>query len=172
MQSKIRDLVAASLRACCRFHQSLNSKLWSPTATAISVTFIKIYANRIQLIYLIQGGSSWSPLPDAASQLSSSELAVLLQLQYDEETRILTAERAGLAAAAQPLFDCGVCMDTLQEESIARIEPCGHPFCRDCVRGFIVSQIESHRFPALCPTCTAEQGNNSESIGSMCELYW
>jgi hypothetical protein len=65
------------------------------------------------------------------------------------------------------VFDCGVCMDTLPEESIARIEPCGHPFCRDCVRGFVSSQIESRRFPVLCPTCTAE-GHDAESIGSKC----
>ncbi|KAI0297436.1 hypothetical protein BC826DRAFT_933608, partial [Russula brevipes] len=59
-------------------------------------------------------------------------------------------------------------MDTLPEDSIAPIEPCGHPFCRECIRGFIVSKIESRRFPVLCPTCTAESGNGSESaIGSM-----
>ena len=92
----------------------------------------------------------------------------MLQLQFDEENRLLLAERAELAAAVQRVFDCAVCMDTLPEESIARIDPCGHPFCRDCVRGLVESQIESRRFPVLCPACTAEPGNDSESIGSMC----
>jgi hypothetical protein len=93
----------------------------------------------------------------------------MLQRQFDEEDHMLITERAELLAAAeqQRVFDCGVCLDTLQEESIARIDPCGHSFCRECIRGFIVSQIESRRFPVLCPTCTAGPSNNRpESIGS------
>ena len=113
-------------------------------------------------------GRTWSPLTDETTPYSSRELAAILQSQFDEENRLLLAERAGLAAAAQHVFDCAVCMDTLPEESIARIDPCGHPFCRDCVRGLIESQIESRRFPVMCPACTAEPGNNSESIGSRC----
>jgi hypothetical protein len=103
--------------------------------------------------------------------LTSSQLAVMLQRRFDEENRLLAAERAELAAAAaeaqQRVFDCGVCMDTLPEESIARIEPCGHSFCRGCVRGLIVSHVELRRFPVLCPTCTAEPDKNRpESVGS------
>ncbi|KAH9988131.1 hypothetical protein BJV77DRAFT_1061466 [Russula vinacea] len=86
----------------------------------------------------------------------------MLQRQFDEEDRLLAAERAELAAAGQQrAFDCGVCMDTLPEDSIARIEPCGHPFCRECVR-------EARRFPVLCPTCSAERSKNRpESIGKV-----
>ena len=79
---------------------------------------------------------------------------------------MLAAERAGLAAAAQYVFDCGVCMDTLPEDSIARIDPCGHSFCRECVRSLIVSQVESRRFPVLCPTCTAERITGTAETGS------
>lgn len=102
---------------------------------------------------------------------SSDQLASMLQRQFDEEDRRLAAERAELAVAAEKerVFDCGMCMDTLPEESIARIEPCGHSFCRECVRELIVSQIESRRFPVLCPTCTAGPGNSGhpESIGKI-----
>jgi hypothetical protein len=93
----------------------------------------------------------------------------MLQRQFDEEDHLLVAQRADLLAAVeqQRVFDCGVCLDTLPEESIARIDPCGHSFCRECIRGFIVSQIESRRFPVLCPTCTAGPGDNHpESTGS------
>ncbi len=90
----------------------------------------------------------------------------MLQLQFDEEDRMLAAERAKLAAAAQRVFDCGVCMDTLPEDSIARIKPCGHSFCRECVRSLVVSQIECRRFPVLCPTCSAERRTGAEGIGS------
>jgi hypothetical protein len=93
----------------------------------------------------------------------------MLQRQFDEEDRRLAAERAELVAAAeeQRVFNCGMCMGTFPEESIARIEPCGHPFCRECVRELIVSQIESRSFPVLCPTCKAGPGSGRpESIGS------
>ena len=98
--------------------------------------------------------------------LSSGQLAAMLQRQFDEEDHLLAAERADLIAAAAQ-FNCGSCTSTLSEESIARIEPCGHSFCRECVRGLIVSRVESRRYPVLCPTCTAGSGKNrQESIGS------
>ena len=96
---------------------------------------------------------------------AGEQLAAMMQRQFDEEDHLLAAERA--AEEQQRVFDCKICMDTLPEESIARIEPCGHSFCKECIRGLIVSQIESRRFPVLCPTCTAEPDNNRpESIGS------
>jgi Ring finger domain len=93
------------------------------------------------------------------------------QRGFDEEDYLLAMdmEHAEILAASeqQRVFDCGVCLETLPEESIARFDPCGHSFCRECVRGLIVSQIESRRFPVLCPTCTAEPENNRpERIGS------
>ena len=151
-------------------HQAFNPKLWHSADTSVSSSRFTSIA--IRLIHLIQSGFPWSSLDDVAPHLSNREYAALLQLQFNEEDRLLATERAELATAAQRLFDCGVCLDTLPEESIARIEPCGHPYCRDCIRGFIVSQIESRHFPVLCPTCTAEPGNNSEAIGSKCELDW
>ncbi|KAH9059758.1 hypothetical protein EDB87DRAFT_741018 [Lactarius vividus] len=99
--------------------------------------------------------------------LSSAEYAAMLQFQFDEEDRMLAAERVELAAAAQSVFDCGVCMDTLPEESIARIDPCGHSFCRECVRSLVVSQIESRRFPVLCPTCSADRRSGTEDTGKV-----
>src|SRR6266852_4321484 len=98
----------------------------------------------------------------ATDSLYSRQLAAMLQRQFDEEDHLLVAEDAELLAVSeqQRVFDCGVCLDTLPEESIARIDPCGHAFCSEWIRGFIVSQIVSRRFPVLCPTCTAGPGNN------------
>ena len=100
-----------------------------------------------------QRSPTWSLASEATESptdsLSSRQLAAMLQRQFDKEDHLLAAEHADLLAVAeqQRVFDCGVCMDTLPEESIARIEPCGHSFCRECVRELIVSQIESRRFP-------------------------
>jgi hypothetical protein len=124
-----------------------------------------------------QHSPTWSSLSEETEcpshSLSSSRLAAMLQRRFDEEDRLLAAERAELVAVAeqdaeqQGVFDCGACMDRFPEESVARIEPCGHPYCRECVRGLIVSQIESRRFPVLCPTCLARPGKSRpESIGS------
>ena len=156
------------------FRQSFDQKPWS--SGAVSVTSFFLYcscANRgLQLIHdRHQHSSTWSSPSEAkestTSSLSSRQLAAMLQRQFDEEDHLLAAQLAELAAEQQRVFDCGVCMDTLPEDSIARIEPCGHPFCRECVRGFIVSQIESRRYPVLCPTCTAGPGKSRpESIGS------
>jgi Ring finger domain len=116
-----------------------------------------------------QGSSSWSPWTDAHPRYSSREHTALHQSQLYEHNRLLLTQRAQLAASTQRrAVDCGVCMDTFLEESIARIQPCGHPFCRDCVRRHVVSQMETRRFPVLCPTCTAEPGHKSKSIGSRC----
>jgi hypothetical protein len=94
------------------------------------------------------------------------------QHQFDEENHLihlLVGEHTKLLAAVelQRVFGCGVCLDTLPEESIASIDPCGHSFCRECIREFIMSQIESRRFPVLCLTCTAGPGDyRPESTGS------
>ena len=121
--------------------------------------------------------SSLSEVTD--DQYSSDQLASVLQLQFDEEDRRLAAERAELVAAAAAeelgVFNCGMCMSRLPEESIARIEPCQHSFCRECVRELIVSQIESRRFPVLCPTCSAGPlagSSRPESIGSYVSLTY
>ena len=138
-----------------------------------------LFRCKLQSLQLIhdhyQHPPTWSSPSDSEAiesstdTISSRQLAAMLQRHFDEEDRLLAIEHADLLAAAeqQRAFDCGVCLDTLSEESIARIEPCGHSFCRECVRGLIVSQIESRRFPVLCPTCTAEPENNlTGSIGS------
>jgi hypothetical protein len=111
-----------------------------------------------------QHSPTWSSPSEATesptNSLSSHQLAAMLQRQIDEEDYLLATEHTDI-------LSCGVCLDTLPEESIARIDPCGHSFCRECVRGLVASQIETRRFPILCPTCTAEPENNRpESIGS------
>jgi hypothetical protein len=152
------------------FSKSFDPKTWSSGATSVTSSSFVLRQSGFKLTQQTQGGPSsrWASPGDASPPYQNRQLAAFLQAQFDEEDRALAAERAELAAAAQRVFDCGVCMDTLPEDSIAPIEPCGHPFCRECVRGLIVSKIESRRFPVLCPTCTAEPGNGSESvIGSM-----
>jgi hypothetical protein len=57
-----------------------------------------------QLIYDHQHGPTWSSpdevMESSTSPLTSSQLAVMLQRQFDEEDHLLAAERAELLVAA------------------------------------------------------------------------
>ncbi|KAH9169622.1 hypothetical protein EDB89DRAFT_2098593 [Lactarius sanguifluus] len=81
-----------------------------------------------------------------------------LQNEFDSEDRALSAERIKLSKNVQQVFQCGICMDDLPEDSVARPDPCRHAFCRECMRGYVSNRLEEHRFPILCPTCTAGKG--------------
>jgi hypothetical protein len=61
-------------------------------------------------------------------------------------------------------------MEEMPEDSIARPDSCGHSFCRECLRGHVTSRLDEHRFPILCPTCTANKGKGKGVTGGMCHL--
>jgi Ring finger domain len=94
--------------------------------------------------------------------------AMRLQNEFDKEDRALSAQRADLTKSAQRLFECGICMEEMPDDSIARPDPCGHAFCRECLRGHITSRLNEHRFPILCPTCTVGKGKGKEAAGGTC----
>jgi len=52
-------------------------------------------------------------------------------------------------------------------DSIARIDSCGHTFCRECLRGHVSARIDEHRFPVICPTCIANKGKGKEKAGEV-----
>ena|SRR6266850_316110 len=91
--------------------------------------------------------------------------AMRLQREFDEEDRALSAQRTDLAKSAQRLFECSICMDEMPVDSIARVDTCGHTFCRECLRGHVAARLDEHRFPILCPTCTANKGKGKGKIG-------
>jgi hypothetical protein len=94
--------------------------------------------------------------------------AMRLQNEFDKEDRTLSAQRAELAKSTQRLFECGICMEEMPDDSIARPNPCGHAFCRECLRGHVTARLDEHRFPILCPTCTAGKGKGKETAGGTC----
>ncbi|KAL0953722.1 hypothetical protein HGRIS_004912 [Hohenbuehelia grisea] len=54
-------------------------------------------------------------------------------------------------------FTCKVCFDKYDDDDKAEIATCQHIFCRECLRGWITSKINDHRFPIFCPSCTADR---------------
>lgn len=80
------------------------------------------------------------------------------QREFEEEDRRLRAERKALEETAQAIFHCRLCIDEYPEDYVARINPCGHPFCRACIRAYIISQLDNPQpqFPIICPICKAD----------------
>jgi hypothetical protein len=65
-------------------------------------------------------------------------------------------------------FECGICMEEMPEDSIARPDPCEHAFCRECLREHVTARLDEHRFPILCPTCIAGKGKGKGAAGGTC----
>jgi hypothetical protein len=107
-----------------------------------------------------------APPSDRDDNILSIIEAMRLQNEYDKENRAISAERAELAKTAQRWFECGICMENTPYDSIARPDPCGHAFCRECLRGHVIACLNEHRFPILCPTCAAGKGKGKEAAGS------
>ncbi|KAH7920858.1 hypothetical protein BV22DRAFT_1073245 [Leucogyrophana mollusca] len=90
----------------------------------------------------------------------SAKLAFRLQCDFDREDSSLRLQMEQLAKTSQSLFQCGICFEEQPEDFVIRLEACGHPFCRPCARSYIAGKLDEHRFPILCPTCSAEKCQN------------
>ncbi|KAJ7656293.1 hypothetical protein DFH06DRAFT_1091170 [Mycena polygramma] len=87
-----------------------------------------------------------------AAQLDDDYL-VAAQLQRDwEREAVLEA----LQKPVQRVFECGVCFDEHPEDDVARVADCGHGFCRDCMKGYVVSKLKDKLYPISCPTCMTD----------------
>jgi hypothetical protein len=108
------------------------------------------------------------PLSGRGDKLDSVLHATRLQHEFDGEDRALSTRRTELVKATQRSFMCGICLEEMPEDSIARPDPCGHTFCRECLREHIATRLGEHRFPILCPTCTASKGKGTGAAGGTC----
>lgn len=86
----------------------------------------------------------------------NAEAAAQMQREFDEEDRRLRAQMEEITMNLQREFRCSVCLDEQLEDYVARLEPCGHCFCRNCIRTHVVSKITENRYPIFCPVCMAE----------------
>ncbi len=91
--------------------------------------------------------------------------AAQLQRDFDAENRQLERQHRELQLTQPKFFDCGICMESLQEDHVARVIPCDHWYCRPCLRGWVVSKVEEHRYPILCPTCAADKTRLTDPSG-------
>ncbi|KAF9525382.1 hypothetical protein CPB83DRAFT_859743 [Crepidotus variabilis] len=93
----------------------------------------------------------------SSSRLENEQLNMVehLQARFDEEDRQLALERGRLLQQNQT-FDCRICLETLPEDHIAKVEGCNHAFCRECLRAHVSSTVKSRRYPIPCPVCVAD----------------
>jgi hypothetical protein len=54
-------------------------------------------------------------------------------------------------------------LDDQPEDFVARLDPCGHSFCRTCIKDYVGAKLKEHRFPILCPVCITEGDKNHPS---------
>jgi len=113
------------------------------------------------------GQTGRPPAPPSDLDDGTILYAMRLQHEFDAEDHALSAQLRELARSAQRLFKCDICMEEIPEDSIASPDSCGHTFCRECLRGHVAARLDEHRFPILCPTCTANKGKGKGSVGEV-----
>lgn len=110
-----------------------------------------------------------SPQAAAPKHKGGRSHAVRLHRAFDEG-RAAPAQRNEIVEHTQDSFECPICMDEIPANSSARIDSCGHAFCRECLRGHVTARLDERRFPILCPTCTCPvtKGKGKGKIGGTC----
>ncbi|KAH9938298.1 uncharacterized protein B0H18DRAFT_966486 [Fomitopsis serialis] len=92
-----------------------------------------------------------------------ASIAAALQREFDREHSQLVREMEDLKLAQTSPFHCAICFEACPIDDVAWVEPCGHQFCRDCLRGSIGAKIEEHQYPILCPSCVV--GTEKKELG-------
>jgi uncharacterized small protein (DUF1192 family) len=97
------------------------------------------------------------PGPSRVPNRHNAEQTAHKQREWDENGRHRRAQKERLARTSRRHFKCRICMEEHVEDNVARIDSCGHRFCRECVRSYVEFTLGQHRFPILCPVCMTDQ---------------
>ena len=160
--SKNLDQASAPIR----HNSSSGHNLSHPTPSVVSTSAINPFGPDSQS----NGSSSISALPSIPppgrdDRLDSVLHATRLQHEFNNEDHALSTHPTELVKSTQvtqQLFMCGICLEEMPDDLIARPDRCGHTFCRDCLREHVTTRLKERRFPILCPTCTAATARNSK----------
>jgi hypothetical protein len=60
----------------------------------------------------------------------------------------------------QRLFECGVCMEDKHKVYVIQLDPCGHEFCKTCVKKYVDTKLAERCFPIRCPVCMTQDGDS------------
>jgi len=97
-------------------------------------------------------------------------LAYAIQREFDDENVRLDGELEKLKSSQRAAFNCGICFENYSEDAVARVQPCGHRFCRECLDGYAKAKVEERCFPMPCPLCMADKDRSEKSQGIVDDL--
>ncbi|KAF9220041.1 hypothetical protein BS17DRAFT_788122 [Gyrodon lividus] len=103
-------------------------------------------------------------IEDLENGIQGLTIARQFQNQYDAEDQELRRQHEELTSCMRPTFKCVICLDEQPEDDVAKVDDCSHMLCRSCLREFVCSKIQEHRFPILCPLCTAIDHNPKPAV--------
>lgn len=78
---------------------------------------------------------SWKKIHELANKVEGREW-------WWQKCRVCES-RNGAVVVGEVRFTCGICLDTMKEESSTK---CGHVFCKSCI-------VDAIRLQGKCPTC-------------------
>jgi len=63
-------------------------------------------------------------------------------------------------------FDCGKCFGQFSQETVAKVDSCGHQLCSSCLHEWVIAKSEQDQYSVTCPLCPkrddgASPGGNS-----------
>ena len=92
---------------------------------------------------------------------SVSEKIGEMYRQFDEKVQLLGEQREleHMKNTRRPV-ECRICMEKHQSDRVIALDPCGHEFCRACIKRLVGVKLAERRFPILCPICTADGVND------------
>ncbi|KAI0035520.1 hypothetical protein K488DRAFT_43143 [Vararia minispora EC-137] len=98
------------------------------------------------------------------SDTDGYRFALRQQQLYDTEDTMLRDQLHDLNRNPQQTFDCQICLDSYPEDVVLRVDYCRHEFCRHCMKEYIASKLQEHRFPIFCPICTTTDAKQRVAI--------
>ena len=166
--SKFFDQPAAPPRHFSSSTHHLQGHLSHPSSSIASISSLNHFGPDSPSA----GSSSIYALPPIPPSYRDNELdfllAMRLQHEFDNEDRALSAQGEEVAKSTQRLFMCGICLEEMPNDLIARPDPCGHTFCRECLHEHVITRLNERRFPVICPSCAASNGKGKGLAGGTC----
>ncbi|KAF9475831.1 hypothetical protein BDN70DRAFT_813399 [Pholiota conissans] len=66
----------------------------------------------------------------------------------------------------QGSFECIICLETLEGHNLAHFA-CEHTFCRECLKNHIMSELDQHHYPIICPSCKVGKRRSGQPISTV-----
>ncbi|KIM31026.1 hypothetical protein M408DRAFT_65506 [Serendipita vermifera MAFF 305830] len=106
----------------------------------------------------------------AKREIELRDLQLAAELQREEES--IVVQHARLLDMEDTGFNCDICSEHWSIGMMSKVDSCGHAICRECMVGYVKSQLDERRWPVVCPLCRAEStkgAKHGEITREVCE---